>query len=103
MIRPLTTLTSKRYRNICDLSRGFMQIRIRDLYRAAPETVQRATHAFAAPIENMGIDHVVILDSVPVGRLQRASTPENLRSWLQKSGCNRYWKYILQKSDLQEK
>ncbi|MBW7992086.1 MAG: hypothetical protein FVQ84_19015 [Planctomycetes bacterium] len=34
-----------------------MQIRIRDLYRAAPETVQRATHAFAAPIENMGIDH----------------------------------------------
>ena len=40
-----------------------MQIRIRDLYRA----VQRATHAFAAPIENMGIEHVVILDSVPVG------------------------------------
>ena len=34
-----------------------MQIRIRDLYRAAPETVQRATHAFAGPIENMGIDH----------------------------------------------
>ena len=80
-----------------------MQIRIRDLYRAAPETVQRAAHAFAAPIENMGIDHVVISDSVPVGRLQMASTPENLRSWLQKSGCNRYWKYILQKSDLQEK
>jgi len=51
-----------------------MQIRIRDLYRAAPETVQRATHAFAAPIENMCIDHVVISDSVPVGRLQRAST-----------------------------
>ncbi len=70
-----------------------MQIRIRDLYRAAPETVQRATHAFAAPIENMGIDHVVISDSVPVGRLQRASTPENLRSWLETSGCNRYWKY----------
>ncbi len=44
-----------------------MQIRIRDLYSAAPETVQRVTHAFAAPIENMGIDHVVILDSVPVG------------------------------------
>jgi hypothetical protein len=34
-----------------------MQIRIRDLYRAAPETVQRATHAFTAPIENMCIDH----------------------------------------------
>ncbi len=34
-----------------------MQIRIRHLYRAAPETVQRATHAFAAHIENMGIDH----------------------------------------------
>jgi len=80
-----------------------MQIRIRHLYRAAPETVQRATHVFAAPIENMGIDHVVISDSVPIGRLQRASTPENLRSWHQKSGCNRYWKYILQKSDLQEK
>jgi len=43
-----------------------MQIRIRGLYRAAPETVQRATHAFAAPIENMGIDHVIISDSVPV-------------------------------------
>ncbi|MBA7507278.1 hypothetical protein ES706_05996 [subsurface metagenome] len=57
-----------------------MQIRIRLLYRATPETVQRATHAFAATIGNMGIDHVVILDSVPVGRLQRASTPENLRS-----------------------
>ena len=34
-----------------------MQIRIRHLSRAAPETIQRATHAFAAPIENMGIDH----------------------------------------------
>ncbi len=79
-----------------------MQIRIRDLYRAAPETVQRATHAFADPIENMGIDHVVISDSVPVGRLQMASTPENLRSWLEKSGCNRYWKYILQKQDCQQ-
>jgi len=75
-----------------------MQIRIRGLSRAAPETVQRAMHAFADPIENMGIS-----DSVPVGRLQRASTPENLRSWHQKSGCNRYWKYILQKPDLQEK
>ncbi len=51
-----------------------MHIRIRDLSRAAPETVQRATYAFTAPIENMGIDHVVISDSVPVGRLQRAST-----------------------------
>ncbi len=80
-----------------------MHIRIRHLYRAAPETVQRATHAFAAPIANMGIDHVVISDSVPVGMLQRASTPENLSSWIRKSGCNRYWKYILQKSGLQEK
>jgi hypothetical protein len=34
-----------------------MQIRIRHLSRAALETVQRATHAFAAPIEDMGIDH----------------------------------------------
>jgi len=80
-----------------------MQIRIRYLYRAAPETVQRATHAFAAPAKGIGIDHVVISDSVPVGMLQRASAPENLRSWLQKSGCNRYLKYILQKSDLQAK
>ncbi len=103
MIRPLTTLTSKRYRNICNLSRGFMQIRIRHLYRAAPETVQRATHAFAAPIENMGIDHASWLDSVPFSVLQKANSPENLHSWLQKSWCNRYLKYILKKSDLQEK
>jgi hypothetical protein len=48
---------SRRYRNLCDLSRGFMQIRIRHLSRAALETVQRATRAFAAPIEDMGIDH----------------------------------------------
>jgi len=34
-----------------------MQIRIRHLSRAAFETIQRATHAFAAPIEDMGIDH----------------------------------------------
>ena len=51
-----------------------MQMRIRGLSRAAPETVQRAKHDFAGPIENMSIDHVVISDSVPVGRLQRAST-----------------------------
>ncbi|MFX0194912.1 MAG: hypothetical protein ACFFCW_02225 [Candidatus Hodarchaeota archaeon] len=67
MIRPLTTFISRRYRNIWNLYRDFMQIRIRHLYRAAPETVQRATHAFAASIDNLGIDHVVILDSVPVG------------------------------------
>jgi hypothetical protein len=34
-----------------------MRIRIRHLSRAAFETIQRATHAFAAPIEDMGIDH----------------------------------------------
>jgi hypothetical protein len=51
----------------------------------------------------MGIDHAVILDSVPVGVLQMASTPENLYSWVQKTGCNRHRKYILQKPDLQEK
>ncbi len=34
-----------------------MRIRIRHLSRAAFETIQRATHAFAAPIESMGIDH----------------------------------------------
>jgi hypothetical protein len=47
-----------------------MRIRIRPLSRAAPETVQRATHAFAAPIENMCVDHVAIPDSVPVGAPQ---------------------------------
>jgi len=31
-----------------------MHIRIRHLFRAAFETIQRATHAFAAPIEDMG-------------------------------------------------
>ena len=55
----------------------FIWFRIRHLSRAAFETVQRATNAFAAPIEDMGIDHVVISDSVPVGRLQRASTQRN--------------------------
>jgi hypothetical protein len=74
-----------------------MQIRIRNLYRAAPETVQRATHAFAAPIEKMGIDHVIILDSVPVSVLQIARMPENLCYWVRKSGYNRYGKDILQK------
>ncbi len=34
-----------------------MRIRIRPLSRAAVETIQRATHAFAAPVENVGIDH----------------------------------------------
>ncbi len=34
-----------------------MQIRIRHLSTAAPEPVQRAANTFAAPIENMGIDH----------------------------------------------
>jgi len=48
---------SRRYRNLCDLSSGLVQIRIRRLYRAALEAVQRATHAFAAPVENMGIGH----------------------------------------------
>jgi hypothetical protein len=66
-----------------------MQIRIRHLSRVALETVQRAAHAFAARIENTGIDHVAILDSVPVGVSQTASTPENLRSWSETSGYNR--------------
>ena len=57
-----------------------MQIRIRGLSRAAPETVQRAMHAFADPIENMGIS-----DSVPVGAPQAACAPESLHLWLQKS------------------
>ena len=48
-----------------------MQIHIRPLSGAALETVQRAMHAFATPIENMGIDHVVISDSVLVGVIFR--------------------------------
>jgi hypothetical protein len=46
-----------------------MQTRISHLYRAVSETVQRATHAFAVPIEIMGIDHVAISDSIPVGKV----------------------------------
>jgi hypothetical protein len=34
-----------------------MQIHIRPLSGAALETVQRAAHAFAAPIEDVGINH----------------------------------------------
>jgi len=63
VIRLLTTFTSKRYRNICNLSRDFMQIRIRHLYRAAPETIQRATHAYKGRY---------FLDSVPVSVIFRA-------------------------------
>ena len=44
-----------------------------------------------------GSEHRYFLDSVPVGILQMVSTPENLRSWLQKSVYNRYGKDILQK------
>lgn len=69
-IRILTTVSSKRYGNLRNLSGDFTQNRIRHLSRAAPETVQRATHAFAAPIENMGINHVFISDSVPFGEHQ---------------------------------
>jgi len=61
-----------------------MQIRIRHLSGAALETVQRATHAFAATVENIAVDNLAILDSVPVGAPQIASTSENLLLWLQK-------------------
>ena len=55
-------------------------------------------------IQNMDIDYGCLdLDSVPVGVPQMESTPENFHSWLQKSGCNRYSKYILLKSDFQAK
>jgi len=40
----------------------------------------------ASTIQNMGIDHVVISDSVPFGVPQMTNTQENLCSWLQKSG-----------------
>lgn len=42
-----------------------MQIRIRRLSETARETVQRATSAFATPIENVGIDHVAVSNPVP--------------------------------------
>ena len=61
-----------------------MQIRIRHLYTAAPEPVQRATHAFAATVENVAVDSLAILDSVPVDAPQTAGTSENLLLWLQK-------------------
>jgi hypothetical protein len=38
VIQPLK-LSIKIYRNLCDLSRGFMQIRIRPFSRIASETV----------------------------------------------------------------
>ncbi len=86
-----------------------MQIRIRHLYRAAPETVQRATHAFAAPIENMGTEHVAISDSAPVGAHKWRARERGFalgcesQGGLQKSGCSRYGKPILQEPDLQGK
>ena len=61
-----------------------MQIRIRHLSGAALETVQRATHAFAAIVENIAVDNLAILDSIPVGDPQTASTSKNLHFWLQK-------------------
>jgi len=48
-----------------------MQIRIRHLSRAAPETVRGATHAFAAPKNRY------FLDSVPVGVIFRPIQPVN--------------------------
>ena len=86
--------------------------RLTFVHRIAPETIRRATNAFAAPIENMsvglrGFDIVVaqeflcgsdtipsfkqmkgrrhFLHSIPVGTLWTASTRQNLRSWLQMS------------------
>jgi len=65
-----------------------MQIRIRHLSRTDLETVQRAAHAFAAPIENMSTRYVAILDSVPVGAPRTEGTSENLRLWLQNKDIN---------------
>ena len=39
---------------------------------AAPETIQRATHAFATLIATMAVDRVAISDSVPVSVIFRA-------------------------------
>jgi len=63
-----------------------MQIRIRSPFRAALETVQRATHAFAASIEDMGVGRrgfgIIVPQefphSVPVGAPQTTGTPEGL-------------------------
>jgi hypothetical protein len=51
--------------------------------RVAPGTVQRVAYAFAAPVENMGTDHLAISDSVPVGVPQMADAPESLCFWLE--------------------
>ena len=63
-----------------------MRIRIRHLSR----TVQSATHAFAATVENIAVDNLAILDSVPVGAPQIAGTSENLLLWLQKQVYHRH-------------
>ncbi len=76
MIQLLTTVYQKDT-ELFDLSRDLMQIRVRDLYRAAPETVRRATHAFAAPIKGIGIDHSHVLKLRPCwGRIQGNSVHE---------------------------
>jgi len=38
-----------------------MQIRIRHLYRADPETVQKAAYAFAAHVKRIGVEHSNVL------------------------------------------
>ncbi len=47
----------------------------------------------ASAVHDVGIDHVAISDSVPVGAPQRASTPQNIYSWFRTSECNRYGQY----------
>ena len=69
MIRTLTTFILRRYRNICNLFRDFMQIRIRHLYIAAPETVQRATHTFAIHVKRICVEHSNVLKLRPRQRL----------------------------------
>jgi hypothetical protein len=69
-----------------------------------PALCARPNHAFAASIQHVCVNHrCLALDFVPAGISQTENTSENLLSRLRKSGYNRYWKYILQKSDFQEK
>ena len=51
--------------------------------------VYRTSNTLAFAVQNIDLDHFVILNSIPVSVSQIASTPKNLHSWLQTSGYGR--------------
>jgi hypothetical protein len=61
-----------------------MRIRIKPLFRAALETVQRTARASTDLLEYAGTREVAILDSVPVGARRAADAQENLHLRLRK-------------------